>query len=439
MVKENRLLNMFARQMNHPVPGVFSICSAHPFVIQAAMLQAKIDGTPLLLEGTSNQVNQFGGYTGMTPAQYVLHLKRIAKQVDYPFDQVILGGDHLGPYVWRAEPAVSALEKSQELIKEFVLAGFTKIHLDTSIRCQDDRGDKQSLADPKLIAERTAQLCRVAEWAYGQRADSAQAPLYVIGTEVPLPGGAQDALNGAHVTPVEQVQETFETTKGAFEAKGLESAWDRIVAVVVQPGVEFDHDSVIDYDREKARSLSRFIREWDPLIYEVHSTDYQTRTSLRNLIRDRFAILKVGPWLTFVFREAMLALEAIEVELLTNRKGITLSRLFECVDEEMEANPVHWQDYYLANEPASRYLRKYSFSDRVRYYWHLPRLKDRVKRLIDNLTKNPIPQALLSQHMPAQYRAVREGVLENRPMELIHHKIMGVMKCYSEACQFGEA
>ena len=76
--------------------GMPSICSAHPWVLKAAMLGKR----PILIESTCNQVNQFGGYTGMTPVDYVRFVRGICGDNHFPFESVILGGDHLGPNVW---------------------------------------------------------------------------------------------------------------------------------------------------------------------------------------------------------------------------------------------------------------------------------------------------------------------------------------------------
>jgi len=49
--------------------GVYAVCSAHPWVIGAAIQQAIEDDSVLHVESTSSQVNQLGGYTGQTPGQ----------------------------------------------------------------------------------------------------------------------------------------------------------------------------------------------------------------------------------------------------------------------------------------------------------------------------------------------------------------------------------
>ena len=143
--------------------GIYSICSAHPFVLEACMLQGLKDGSPLLIESTCNQVNQFGGYTGMTPKDFVAYVRGIAQDTNFPFENVILGGDHLGPNVWQDEPAESAMQKSEQLVRDYVQAGFVKIHLDPSMRLGDD---PQCALDVEVSANRAARLAKVAEDAF---------------------------------------------------------------------------------------------------------------------------------------------------------------------------------------------------------------------------------------------------------------------------------
>ncbi|MGL5772207.1 MAG: class II D-tagatose-bisphosphate aldolase non-catalytic subunit, partial [Bacteroidales bacterium] len=76
--------------------GVYAVCSAHPLVIEAALQQALNDNSILLIEATSNQVDQFGGYTGMTPADFRDFVVQKAQQYQFPLARLVLGGDHLG-------------------------------------------------------------------------------------------------------------------------------------------------------------------------------------------------------------------------------------------------------------------------------------------------------------------------------------------------------
>src|SRR5208282_5782683 len=140
-----------------------------------------------------------------------------------------------------------------------------------------------------------------------------------------------------------------------------------VIGMVVQPGVEFGENVIIDYERQKAMALSSALPQTPALVYEAHSTDYQKPAALAQMVEDHFAILKVGPWLTFAFREAVFALGAIERELLACRKGIPLSQVPEALEAAMLRNPVYWRSYYHGSEDEIQLARLYSYSDRCRY------------------------------------------------------------------------
>jgi len=423
-----------AQKEGKPV-GICSICSANRFVIEACMIYAKKHNLPVLIEATSNQVNQFGGYTGMTPAGFVSYVHEIAARVGLPFERVILGGDHLGPNAWQNEPAEVAMAKARDMVRDYVAAGFVKIHLDASMRCADDPGDKNTPLKDETVAARAADLCSVAEKAYAENPTCSHEPLYVIGTEVPIPGGAQEAEDSLQVTKTGDAERTIQITRAAFYAKDLQSAWKRVIALVVQPGVEYGDDTVFDYNHDKAKELSAFIEKDRQLVYEAHSTDYQTTKGLQELVKDHFAILKVGPWYTFAFREAVFALEQMEIEWLTGHEGVTLSNLRNTIDEVMLENATYWKKYYHGDRRYLAYARKYSYSDRSRYYWVQPDIQASLERLISNLTHFPAPLALLNQYLPIQYNAVRTGEIKNNPLDLIYHFINEqVTKVYAEAC-----
>jgi D-tagatose-1,6-bisphosphate aldolase subunit GatZ/KbaZ len=414
--------------------GIYSICSANRFVLESGMMQAARDNSLLLIESTSNQVNQFGGYTGQNPLGFVNFVHEVAQSMRFPPERIALGGDHLGPHVWRNLPSSMAMEKAREMVVEYVRAGFTKIHLDASMPCGDDKCDRDRPLSEEIVSARAAELCRSAEEAHRTLRRATTPPVYVIGTEVPIPGGEQFGSQAPKVTRTKDLARTLDLAKRAFHARGLESAWERVIAVVVQPGVEFGDTTVFAYDARKAKPLSRFLtRAWTG-VYEAHSTDYQAPESLRQLVNDHFAILKVGPWLTFAFREAVFALAMIEQEWLSSRKDVALSGLREALEQAMLDSPVHWKSYYHGDEDALRIARNYSFSDRVRYYWPHPGVMAALQRLIDNLTAHPAPTSLLSQYLPRQSEAVHAGVLLNQPSALIRHNILHVIDHYAYAC-----
>jgi D-tagatose-1,6-bisphosphate aldolase subunit GatZ/KbaZ len=414
--------------------GIYSICSANRYVLEAGILQARRDRSLLCIESTANQVNQFGGYTGQTPADFAAFVREVATAADFPPDQILLGGDHLGPLVWRHESAAAAMAKACELVRSCVNAGYMKIHLDASMHCADDPGDRHSPLPDEIVSARAAELCEAAEQAHRQLAARSPAPLYIIGTEVPIPGGEQLGSQPPATTRIEDLAATLHVAKQAFVARGLHSAWERVIAVVVQPGVEFGDSSVFAYDPKQARQLPQYAVEHWNRVYEAHSTDYQTPAALKQMVADHFAILKVGPWLTFAFRESIFALAAMEEEWLSTKKGIVPSRVRETLERAMLENPTHWQGYYRGDAAALQFARKFSYSDRSRYYWPMPAVAAAVRILIDNLTAHPAPVSLTSQFLPNQAAAIRAGVLQNHPESLIGDKILEVLNDYAFAC-----
>jgi D-tagatose-1,6-bisphosphate aldolase subunit GatZ/KbaZ len=211
--------------------------------------------------------------------------------------------------------------------------------------------------------------------------------------------------------------------------RGLEDAWTRVCALVVQPGVEFDHYKVIDYQPERARALSRRIEPEPGLVYEAHSTDYQKPAALTALVRDHFAILKVGPGVTFALREAFWALSDIEREL----GAAPAASLKEVVMQAMRRDPRHWKAYY-THEDSLRMDLQYSLSDRIRYYWNVPEVQAACEALLANLRSRDIPLSLLSQYLPAQYAAIRAGSMLNDPRELLLGGVDEVLRGYARAC-----
>lgn len=413
--------------------GMYSVCTANSDVLEACLSQAKADGTILLVESTSNQVDQFGGYTGMKPADFVNYIYAIAKKVGFPKEMILLGGDHLGPNAWQNLSADKAMSNAEVLISEYVKAGYQKIHLDTSMFCADDKRDNVKSLPNEVVAARAASLCKVAEDTWKEYCVNSPKPIYIIGTEVPVPGGAREEEDEIVPTTPEDAARTITITKEYFMKAGLNEAWNRVIGLVVQPGVEFGDDKVFNYHREQAKGLSDKILEFDRLVFEAHSTDYQTEAHLKALVEDHFCILKVGPWLTFAYREALFALEAMEIEML-GKDYDDLSRLRETLENEMIKNPKYWEKYYPGEEKSKSFKRKFSFSDRLRYYWPMAELDSAKSRLFKNLTMNKIPNSLLSQYMPIQYHQVCEGLINAEPDALVSSYIQIITGIYSRAC-----
>ena len=402
--------------------GVYSACTASELAIEACIDRAMLNGDMVLIEATANQVNQYGGYTGMAPADYARFVLGIAGRRGLPHERVILGGDHLGPLPWASMGAERAMPEANKLVRRFVHAGFTKIHIDTSMRLADDDG-KQAL-DTALIARRAVELIRSAETAHAEAiaaGDSLLAPVYVIGSEVPIPGGAQDAET-MKVTDPSDFVDTVEYFKNEFSRAGLEGVWERVIAVVVQPGVEFGDEEVHEYDRIAASALTSSLADYPGLVFEGHSTDYQQAKKLREMVEDGMAILKVGPALTFALREGFLALECMEKELLNDRR-VELSKYSEILERQMTDNPEHWIKHYRGDEESLRFKRRFSYSDRSRYYLPAQPVRAAAEKLMLNLSMVNIPDTLISQYMPLQYVRVRSGQLSKEGRSLVKDRV----------------
>lgn len=431
-----RFLEVIGRNRRLNKAGVYAVCSAHPSVIAAAVQQAVEDESFLLVESTSSQVNQFGGYIRQTPSQFADFVHATAQHGGLPRNRVLLGGDHLGPYPWREQPSDVAMGNARELVRSCVHAGYKKIHLDASTGCADDA---TSGPDERTIARRAAILCRIAESAAAETAaedlSHGSSPLlYVIGTEVPAPGGESLPGTSPPISQAGQIQHTLEIFRTAFDEQGVASAWEGVIGMVVQPGVEFGEQVIFDYDRQKAMALSSALPESPALVYEAHSTDYQRPTALAQMVEDHFAILKVGPWLTFAFREAVFALGSIEQELLADRRGIHLSQVREALEAAMLRNPIYWRSYYHGSEDEIHLARLYSYSDRCRYYWGDARVQEELAQLRANLSACPPPATLFSQYLPSQYEAIRSGRRSTHAEDVIQEHIRTVLRVYAAAC-----
>jgi len=376
--------DLIARNRAGEAIGLPCFCTANEHVLRAVLENAAKTGFPTVIEATCNQVNQDGGYTGMTPQDFMTWLSGMASETGVAMDQLILGGDHLGPNPWKSEPIDVAMVKARELVKLYVEAGFTKIHLDASMACGGE--PNPSFAQ---IAERAADLCAVAE----AHAPDPSKLNYIIGTEVPIPGGETEEPEALDVTSVPRLHDTIETHREAWSKRDLDAAWDRIVSIVTQPGVDFGHTSIYPFVPEKAAHLSEAILAQKGLTLEAHSTDYQSTEALADLVKKQFFFLKVGPELTFRFREAVWALAEIEAQM-----GLAdASNIREVLAHRMQEAPENWQDYYSGTEREVAQLRVYSYSDRIRYYWADPIVAAALVKLLENLNSQPLPETLVSQ------------------------------------------
>lgn len=415
--------------------GIPSFCCANKLVIEAILEQARRFDDTVLIEATSNQVNQYGGYTNMQPKDFSSFVYGIADRINFSKDKIILGGDHLGPLPWMAMPAKEAMEEAVMLVELAVEAGYTKIHLDTSMKLGDDPADVR-LPD-EVIAERGAILYQACERAFERRLrefPDAVHPVFVIGSEVPVPGGAQEEEDIVKVTSPEDFEHTLLAYKKKFAQLRLKKAWDYIIAVVVQPGVEFGNEEIHQYNRLDSYKLCECLKKYPDIVFEGHSTDYQPPVKLHEMVEDGIAIIKVGPALTFSLREALYSLNMMEEELIEDTGK--WSNFIGTVEQAMMGNKKQWLKYYHGDSKKLKICRKYSFSDRSRYYMAYPEVEAAMKKLFANLDGVKIPISMLRQYMPLQYIKVRDGKLPCRARELAKDSVVTMVEDYNYAVKY---
>lgn len=379
-----------ANRAGKPV-ALASVCTAHPDVLAASLRLAEAKDRTILIEATSNQVNQFGGYTGMRPPDFIALVEKIRLREGVGPGRVVFGGDHLGPQAWRSEPAESAMAKAADMMRAYLAAGFAKIHLDCSEGCA---GEPAQVGDD-LAASRAAALAKVCEEA------APGVALYVVGTEVPPPGGARKGEHGIAPTPPERARATLEAHQAAFEAVGIGEAFARVRGLVVQPGLEFAPDHVDRFDLAQPDRLSAALEGWPDLAFEAHSTDYQHPAVYPDLARRHFAVLKVGPALTYAWREALYAMSHVQGWLSGG------AHISETMERLMLAEPKSWRGHYPEGDRA---LRHFGYADRIRYYWAQPEALKAVAALEAAFDASRPPAPLLEQYVAPAILARAEAL-----------------------------
>ncbi|MCL2244092.1 MAG: class II D-tagatose-bisphosphate aldolase, non-catalytic subunit [Treponema sp.] len=406
--------------------GLYSVCSANEIVLRAAIRHAVMRKYPLVIESTSNQVNQDGGYTGMRPHEFAAQARKIAAEENMAQENLILGGDHLGPLIWQKEPEETAMKNAMEMVRSYTLAGFTKIHIDTSMKLA---GDPPGPLEINVCARRGAVLAKAVYECFAGMSDQTRRPALVIGSEVPIPGGSREHEDSVTPTKAEDFLEQVRIFKDEFGKAGVN--FNDAAAFVVQPGLEFGDDFICHYDSQKAAELTEALKSTPGLVFEGHSTDYQMPEKLSEMVRDGVAILKVGPALTFSLREGLFLLEAAEEILVPSSLR---SKFKTTLLEEMEKSKQYWEKYYSGSKVEVEYKKFYSYSDRCRYYFPLNNVQDAMQTLFRNLPE--VPAALLSQFFPLQYCKYMEGKLINDPISLICDRIGDICNGYAVACGF---
>ena len=220
-----------------------SFCTSNFEVIRSILLYAKLKNFPVLIECTSNQVNQQGGYTGLEPKEFRKRVKSLSKTINFKKNYLIFGADHLGPLPWKKFSKKKAFLNAKKLLNLTLKENFEKIHLDTTIRCAKEKS--LSLDDVRL---RFKELFKVIPKKNLKN-------LYLVaGSEVPLAGGGD-------------IKESISTLN---DIKKDYSIYDKIInkskyvkefALVIEPGMSFGNFGVIKPSFNKLKKLLKYSKK----------------------------------------------------------------------------------------------------------------------------------------------------------------------------------
>ena len=383
--------------------GICLINSSHPLVLRALMRQSRGANVPLFLALNENS---------QSPAVYADYVKKLAQAEGFPVEQLFLADG------WRDSPVVQARQR----VIDCVRAGFNLIFLNC--------WDKDFLGcaeDMTEVAARHVDLCQAAEQAAQSEGSLDSKPWYVLG--MPTWDWNSEKL-AAYQYAIES----------AFKQAGLTNAWQRVVSLNIPMDMGFTDNFACDYQPELGADLKAFYEKEGHLVYYMPHADYQSTQALRDMLADHFALLEIGPMLSFAMREALFALAMIENEWMIGKPGAHLSNLIVELDKAMQLNPAHWQAHYTTGNGFDQMLaRKYSYQDRSRFYWQEKDVQSAIDQLFKNLSETPPPLTLLRQFMPDLYWPLREGTLENKPEALVIRRIQQAYQPYLVACnQLGE-
>ncbi len=390
--------------------GLPCFCTANEMVLRTLFECCATHDVPAVIEASSNQVNQDGGYTGMSAADFSQWIGLLSAEYGVANERLVMSGAHLGPRPWSHLSPKDALDKTKNLVKDFAAAGFRKIHLDAPVACNEEQQP-----DLQTLATRTARLCEIAE----KHSPHPDQLVYVLTAPMTEPAFESNFSTEAHRAPpatnAEQLNTTLAAYQEAFIKQGLRHAWTKVVSIDAYLGIGFDHFSVHPLRENPIRRLSTEIMKHDGLSLSATSVDYQSSRNLSTLVENHVVFLKTGPELTFRMRESIFALATIAQQIaVTDTPDI-----IAVIDSAIIEHPADWAPYFTGDIAIRKQLHHYSFSDRLRYYWNFPDVRSQLLKFISSLDTIKLPEALVSQH----FLAKEFGTLDIPASQLIHGNV----------------
>lgn len=353
---------------------LFAACPNSETVIKAALRSAKRANAPIKFAATLNQVDEDGGYTGLTQSEFVEMVKIEAEAISYE-GLIIVALDHGGPWLkdqhsienWSLEETMTAVKKSLEAAID---AGYDFLHIDPTV---DKTLPPGEIIPIERVAERTIELIKHAE---NHRREKGIAPLgYEVGTEE-VHGGLAN---------LEVFDRFLSLLKEGLEKEGLSEVWP--ILIVGKVGTDL-HTTV--FDPEVAKTLAEKAAKYGSFI-KGHYTDYVENPEEYPL--SGMGAANVGPEFTEEEYNALTQLAQLE-DKLKEEKLIARSSLILQVLEKEVYESKRWQKWLKGEEKGkdlydlSPSRQKWLIKTGCRYIWAQPRVVASRTLLYRNLEQN---------------------------------------------------
>lgn len=355
---------------------IFAACPNSLTVIRAALKSAKRCDAPVKFATTLNQVDIDGGYTGLTPSEFVKTIRLHARSLNVT-SPVIVAIDHGGPWLkdvhrqenWSYSKTMDAVKKSFEAAIE---AGYDLIHVDPTIDITLPKGENISI---DLVAERTIEL--IVHTETFRRSNNYPRIAYEVGTEE-VHGGLAD---------MEVFKRFLELLKQGLKQNGLEDVWPCFV--VGKVGTDL-HTTT--FDSIVAEQLTEIAKKYGSLI-KGHYSDNVTNPEAYPA--SGMGAANIGPEFTEMEYDALIELEQVQEMLFEEGKIAKRIELKKTLWEAVIKSG-RWQKWLNADENSNDFYansserQEWLIKTGCRYIWENSEVVANRARLYQNLSSQGI-------------------------------------------------
>ncbi len=355
---------------------IFAACPNSNTVIRAALKSAKRNNAPIKFAATLNQVDTDGGYTGLTPREFVNTIRLHARSL-HIVSPVIIAVDHGGPWLkdihsrnqWSYNDTMAAVKKSFEAAIE---AGYDLLHVDPTVDITLPKGKTISI---DLVADRTLEL--IAHTEHFRVSHNYPRIAYEVGTEE-VHGGLAD---------LDVFKHFLDRLKSGLEKLGMPDVWPCFV--VGKVGTDL-HTTT--FDPLVARQLVEIARNYGSLI-KGHYSDNVTNPEAYP--ESGMGAANIGPEFTEMEYLALVELELIQDQLAREGKIAKPVAMMKTLQEAVIRSE-RWQKWlhekenpvdFFANSPERQ---EWLIRTCCRYIWEDPQVVSGRTRLYQNLTMQGI-------------------------------------------------